>query len=78
VIIASAVLDVPGAIVKMTRTVKEGKFKPEIQYFGMNEGVVTLEWNERLKSQVKPATVAEVERLAGEIKAGKLKVPTGF
>jgi basic membrane protein A and related proteins len=78
VIVASAVLDVPGAILKMTRTVKEGKFKPEIQYFGMNEGVVTLEWNERLKSGVSPATVAEVERLMGEIKAGTLKVPTGF
>ncbi len=78
VIVASAVLDVPGAIVKMTRAVKEGRFKPEIQYFGMNEGVVTLEWNEKLKAQVQPATVAEVERLEAEIKAGTLKVPTGF
>jgi basic membrane protein A len=78
VIVASAVLDVPGAILKMARTVKEGQFKPEIQYFGMNEGVVTLEWNEKLKSQIKPETVAEVERLAAEIQAGRLKVPTGF
>ena len=78
VIVASAVLDVPGAIVKMARTVKEGHFKPEIQYFGMNEGVVTLEWNDRLKSQISAATVAEVERLEKEIKAGTLKVPTGF
>lgn len=78
VIVASAVLDVPGAIVKMARAVKDGQFKPAIQYFGMNEGVVTLEWNERLKSQIKSETVAEVERLEQEIKAGKLKVPTGF
>ncbi len=78
VIVASAVLDVPGAIVKMATTVKEGKFKPEIQNFGMNEGVVTLEWNDALKSQISPQTVAEVDRLIGEIKAGTLKVPMGF
>jgi basic membrane lipoprotein Med (substrate-binding protein (PBP1-ABC) superfamily) len=78
VIVASAVLDVPGAITKMAKSVKEGQFKPGIQYFGMNEGVVTLEWNEALKSQVKPETVAEVARLEQEIKAGRLKVPTGF
>lgn len=78
VIVASAVLDVPGAVLKMARTVKEGRFTPAIQYFGMKEGVVTLEWNERLKSQISPATVAEVERLEAQIKAGTLKVPTGF
>jgi basic membrane protein A and related proteins len=78
VIVANAVLDVPGAILKMVRTVRDGQFKPEIQYFGMNEGVVTLEWNEALKAQVSPETVAEVARLEQEIKAGRLKVPTGF
>ncbi|HEV7240267.1 MAG TPA: BMP family protein [Thermoanaerobaculia bacterium] len=78
VIVANAVLDVPGAILKMVRTVRDGQFKPEIQYFGMNEGVVTLEWNEALKSQISPETVAEVARLEQEIKAGRLKVPTGF
>ena len=78
VIVASAVLDVPGAFLKMARNVKEGQFKPEIQYFGMNEGVVTLEWNEALKAQLKPETVTEVARLLEEIKAGRLKVPTGF
>ncbi|HEX2835000.1 MAG TPA: BMP family protein [Thermoanaerobaculia bacterium] len=78
VIVASAVLDVPGAILKMARTVKEGQFKPEIQHFGMNEGVVTLEWNDALKAHIKPETVAEIDRLIADIKAGRLKVPTGF
>lgn len=78
VIVASAVLDVPGAIVKMAAAVKGGQFKPEIQYFGMNEGVVSLQWNEALKAKISPETVAEVTRLEQEIKAGRLKVPTGF
>jgi basic membrane lipoprotein Med (substrate-binding protein (PBP1-ABC) superfamily) len=78
VIVASAVLDVPGAITKMATMVKNKQFKPAIQNFGMNEGVVTLVWNDALKAQVKPETVAEVARLEQEIKAGRLKVPTGF
>ena len=78
VIVASAVLDVPGAITKMAGMVKNKEFEPAIQNFGMNEGVVTLVWNETLKAQVKPETVAEVARLEQEIKAGRLKVPTGF
>jgi basic membrane lipoprotein Med (substrate-binding protein (PBP1-ABC) superfamily) len=78
VIVASAVLDVPGAITKVATLVKNGQFKPAIQNFGMNEGVVTLVWNDAMKAQVKPETVAEVARLEQEIKAGRLKVPTGF
>jgi basic membrane lipoprotein Med (substrate-binding protein (PBP1-ABC) superfamily) len=78
VIVASAVLDVPGAITKMAGMVKSGQFKSGPQNFGMNEGVVTLVWNDTLKMQVKPETVAEVARLEQEIKAGRLKVPTGF
>ena len=78
VIVASAVLDVPGAFVKMARTIKDGQFKPQIQSFGMNEGIVTLEWNDALKAQMKPETVAEVDKLIADIKSGALKVPTGF
>jgi basic membrane protein A len=78
VIVASAVLDVPGALVRMARSVRDGQFKPEIQNFGMNQGVVTLEWNEALKGQLSPETVAEIARLEADIKAGKLNVPTGF
>ena len=78
VVVASAVLDVPGAYLLMARTVKEGHFKPEIQHFGMNEGTVSLVWNPKLKSTISAATLAEVERLTGEIKSGKVKPPAGF
>jgi basic membrane lipoprotein Med (substrate-binding protein (PBP1-ABC) superfamily) len=78
VIVASAVLDVPAAYVATARIVREGRFKPEIQHFGMNEGTVSLVWNENLKSSISPATLAEVERITGEIKSGKVKPPAGF
>jgi basic membrane protein A len=78
VVVASAVLDIPGAFVTMARRVKDGQFKPEIQSVGMSEGIVTLEWNDALKAKLAPSTVAEVDRLIGEIKAGRLNVPKGF
>lgn len=78
VIVASAVVDVAGAYVQMARIVREGRFKPEVQHFGMNDGTVRVEWNDALRPQIAPATVAEVERLTGEIKRGALKPPAGF
>jgi basic membrane lipoprotein Med (substrate-binding protein (PBP1-ABC) superfamily) len=78
VIVASAVVDVPSAYVQMGKTVKEGRFKPEVQLFGMNDGTVRVEWNEALKSGISSATIAEVERLTQEIKSGAVKPPAGF
>jgi basic membrane protein A len=78
VIVASAVVDVATAYVQMARVVREGRFKPEIQHFGMNQGTVSLVWNEALKSSVSPQTVAEVDRITADIKSGKVKPPAGF
>ena len=77
-IVASAVVDVPSAYLAMARTVREGKFKPEIQHFGMNQGTIGIVWNEKMKATLKPETLAEVERLTNEIKAGTVKPPAGF
>ncbi len=78
VIVASAVLDVPGAFVRMARLVRDKQFKPGIQYLGTHEGIVSLVWNERLKRTMSPATVEEVERLQAEIREGRVNVPKGF
>jgi basic membrane lipoprotein Med (substrate-binding protein (PBP1-ABC) superfamily) len=78
VILASAVLDVPAAFVRMAKVVRDHEFKPQIQHPGMNEGIVSLVWNEKLKPTVKPETVAEVERVEQEIRSGRVKVPRGF
>lgn len=78
VIVASAVLDVPAAFVRMATVVRDHQFKPEIQYLGMNEGIVSLAWNDRLKAMLKPETISEVERVEQDIRSGKVKVPRGF
>lgn len=78
VIVASAVVDVAGAYVQMAKIVREGRFKPEVQHFGTNDGTIRVEWNDALKAQISPQTVAEVERLTADIKSGVLKPPAGF
>lgn len=77
-VVASAVVDVPSAYVEMAKTVKDGRFKPEIQHFGMKQGTVSLVWNEKLKATISAATLAEVERLTNDIKNGVVKPPAGF
>lgn len=78
VVIASAVLDVPAALVYMAKLVRDKQFKPKIYMLGMNEGIVTLAWNPALKSSVKAETVAEVERVEKGIREGTVRVPRGF
>jgi hypothetical protein len=77
VIVASAVLDVPSAFVFMAKTVRDHRFKPQVYWLGMKEGIVSLAWNDRLKPTIAPATVAEVERVEKEIRAGTFVVPRG-
>lgn len=77
VIVASAVLDVPSAFLSMARIVKEGRFQPGVQRFGMKEGIVSLAWNEKLRAALKPATVARVTAAEEKIRSGELQVPRG-
>src|SRR5436305_12607986 len=77
VIVASAVLDVPAAILHMARLVHNHQFKPQIYWLGMHDNIVSLVWNEKLKSTLAPSTVAEVTRIEAEIRSGKFEVPRG-
>ena len=77
VILASAVLDVPSAFVYMAKTVRDHRFEPKIYWLGMKEGIVSLVWNDKLKSHVSAATVAEVEQAEKKIREGSLQVPRG-
>jgi len=77
VIVASAVLDVPGAFVYMGRLVHDKKFVPHVYWLGMKENIVSLVWNDKLKATIKPETVSEVARVERDIRDGKFEVPRG-
>jgi basic membrane protein A and related proteins len=76
-VLASAVLDVPSAFVKVAQTVRDRTFRPRAQRFGMREGIVSLVWNENLKPTISPATVAAVDAAQKQIIDGSLVVPHG-
>lgn len=77
VIVASAVLDVPAAFVYMARRVHDHKFQPQVYWLGMNEGIVSVAWNDRLKAGLAPKTISEVERIGADIRSNKFQVPRG-
>ena len=77
VIVASAVLDVPGAFVYMARLVHDKKFAAHVYWLGMKENIVSLVWNDKLKATIKPETVSEVARVERDIRDGKFEVPRG-
>jgi basic membrane lipoprotein Med (substrate-binding protein (PBP1-ABC) superfamily) len=75
VIVASAVLDVPSAFVYMATLVRDRKFTPRVYGLGMNEQVVSLVWNDKLKATLKAETVSAVEKVEADIRSGKFEVP---
>jgi len=76
-VVASAVLDVPGAFVYMARLVHDKKFSSHVYWLGMRENIVSLVWNDKLKATMKPETVAQVDRVEHDIREGKFEVPRG-
>ena len=77
VIVASAVLDVPSAFVYMAKLVHDGQFQPKVYWLGMQQGIVSLVWNPKLKPAISPATIQQVERIENEIRNGTFEVPRG-
>jgi basic membrane lipoprotein Med (substrate-binding protein (PBP1-ABC) superfamily) len=76
-VLASATLDVPRALVLVATEVKNGTFKAEPMRFGLASGVIRVEWNAKLESQVPPELRAELDQLAKDIASGALQVPRG-
>lgn len=51
-VVASAVIDLPRAILAVAREVKDGRFTPKVESFGLASGVIRLEVNERARGVV--------------------------
>ena len=77
VIVASAVLDVPSAFLYMATAVRDHKFQPHLYWLGMQQGIVSLVWNPKLKATIAPTTIAEVEAVQKKSRAGTFEVPRG-
>ncbi len=76
-VLASATLNVPAAMLLVAMEVKTATFKARPMRFGLASGVIQVEWNEPLRSQVPAELRAEVDQLASEIASGAFLVPRG-
>ena len=75
VVLASATLDAPSALLEVARAVKEKRFRAEPLRFGLKSGVIRLVWNPRLLERVPPEVRQQVDQLQASIERGELVVP---
>lgn len=71
-VIGSAVIDLPHAFLLITREVKEGRFRPRVESFGLESGVISYVPNPALDSMVPAALKARVRAAQDSIVAGTL------
>ncbi|HEM47488.1 MAG TPA: BMP family ABC transporter substrate-binding protein [Alphaproteobacteria bacterium] len=77
VVIASATLDIPGALLEVARRVQAGEFVAAPIRLGMAEGIVRLEINPRLAPRIPDDVRADLAAREAELLDGSLAVPRG-
>jgi basic membrane lipoprotein Med (substrate-binding protein (PBP1-ABC) superfamily) len=77
VILASAVIDLPGAFVQIAEQVSQGSYEAGVTRFGIKSGVISLVFNPLLKSSIPGPILEEIQQIRKKIEAGDLKVPRG-
>lgn len=77
VVIASATLDIPSALLEVARRVRDGEFVAEPIRLGMAQEIVRLEFNDRLLDRIPAPVIEEVALRESEIRSGELVVPRG-
>jgi basic membrane protein A and related proteins len=73
-VLGSVVIDLPKAFLAIAREVKEGRFTPKVEAFGLAGGVLRYEANPTLAAMVPSALAARVRAATDSIVAGTLKV----
>ena len=74
---ASAVIDLPRAMLLVGREVHSGQFVPRAESFGLASGVIRFELNPAFADTIPPALRARVAAAADSIIAGTLAVAAG-
>jgi basic membrane lipoprotein Med (substrate-binding protein (PBP1-ABC) superfamily) len=71
-VVGSAVIDLPRALLLVAKEVKSRTFRPKVESFGLESGVVRYEANRALDSLVPAALTARVRSAADSIVAGTI------
>lgn len=72
-VLGSVVIDLPKAFLAIAREVKEGRFIPRVETFGLGGGVLRYDPNPALDSLVPAALRARMQAARDSILAGTLK-----
>ncbi len=70
VTLGSVVIDLPHAFLTVAREVQSGRFRPRVIDLGTSQDVVRLELNDRLRARIPTATLAAVDSVNAQLKAG--------
>jgi basic membrane protein A len=73
-VLGSAIIDLPRAFLLVARDVREGKFVPRVESFGLASGVVRYEPNPALEKLLPAGLMARVRAAADSIAAGTLRL----
>ena len=73
-VLGSAIIDLPRAFLLVAREVREGKFVPRVESFGLASGVIRYEPNPALEKLLPGGLMARVRAAADSIAAGTLRV----
>lgn len=71
-VVGSAVIDLPRALLLVARELKEGRFTPKVESFGLESGVVRYVPNPALDSLIPAGLDAKLKAAADSIAAGTL------
>jgi basic membrane protein A and related proteins len=73
-VLGSAIIDLPRALLLVAREVREGKFVPRVESFGLASGVIRYEPNPALEKLLPAGLMARVRAAADSIAAGTLRL----
>ena len=71
-VVGSAVIDLPRAFLLVAREVQEGRFRPRVEEFGLESGVIRYSSNPALDSLITPELRAQLRAAQDSIAAGTL------
>ena len=73
-VLGSAIIDLPRALLLVAREVREGKFVPRVESFGLASEVIRYEPNPALEKLLPAGLMARVRAAADSIAAGTLRL----
>jgi basic membrane lipoprotein Med (substrate-binding protein (PBP1-ABC) superfamily) len=74
-VLASAVIDVAGAFVRVAGDVEAGRFQSRVIAQRMIDGTISVVYNPALAAEIPPAVRAEVDAVERDVRDGRLAVP---